>query len=136
MNPHVKLGIAAALATAGLAIGTAHAEGPFDGHWRFDATGAGYFDANQRHQCAPIDLNLVVTDGIISGSVEPHEGYVQQVTNGSSSDAWPLTGKIDSDGHVTIKWNNVVATGTAGRHGFEVNWQDECGQRVGDARPD
>jgi hypothetical protein len=131
------LKISAALSiTLGLMTVPAVAQGPFDGHWTFDATGAGHFDANQRYQCPPIHLNLMVTNGAISGSIEPHDGYVQQVTDGTDSSAIPITGTIGDDGKVVMKWADQVATGTAGKHGLEVSWNDECGQRIGDARPE
>ncbi len=135
MKPGLMMGSAAALAVAVLSIGNPRAQGAYDGPWKFDATGAGRFDANQRYQCAPIHLTFTVTNGVVAGSIEPRDGYVTQVTNGYDNDALPLTGTIGDDGKVVLKWGDRVATGTAGRHGFEVSWQDDCGERVANGRP-
>ena len=136
MNTQLKLAVAASLAFAGLSLGTAHAAGPFDGHWGLDATGAGRFNQNQQYQCPPVHLDVIVTNGVISGSIEPHEGYVQQVSNGYDSDAWPITGTIGNNGEITMRWHNRVATGMARRHGLEVTWEGACGERVMDGRPE
>lgn len=139
MKPGLSLTIsfAAALALTTLSLGTAYANGPFDGQWLFDATASGRFDANQRHQCPPIHLTLTIANSQISGSIEANANYYGgQEGDGFDGNATPVTGAIDNDGHVTIKWGDRVATGMATRRGMEVSWEGDCGERVANAHPD
>ena len=136
MEHSFKITGAAALVVATLSIGAAQAQGLHDGPWTLDATAAGRFDSNQRYQFPPIHLTFTVTNGVVAGSIERPQSYVRQVTNGYDSEALPLTGTLGDDDKVVLKWDDHVATGTAGRHGFEVSWWDECGERVANGRPE
>ena len=135
MKPGPTISFAFALALTTLSLGTAYADGPYDGTWSFDATASGRVQSTGRNQCLPIHLTLTITNGQISGSIETTANN-GQVSDGFDSNATPVTGTIDRDGHVTMKWGDRVATGTATRRGMEVSWDGDCGERVADGHPE
>lgn len=111
------------------------AAGPYDGTWEVEAPNAkGVANPLNPIGCDPVDLHIQVSDNQVHGNIARRTAGREKVENSGSSGA-PLTGKVQSDGTVNARWQNILVVGKLSGNTGEVHWQSpNCGARKANLR--
>ncbi len=130
----VMLASAAAVA---LSVLSAHAAGPYDGTWVFEAppVAGGSGDPYDLNSCAGVRFMVDVKDSQVVGNLRmaPYAGGSDSsggVTSSPGRGSSPSQGTVQPDGSVNAQWQSFRATGKLAGNTAELHWRGQCGPRT------
>ena len=126
-----------AIAVAALAssLMPAHAAGPYDGTWVFEAPaakgGGGDYDLEE---CNAVRFEAQVIDNKVVGQLRPaaypQSGPNVQTAKPGERGASPIQGNVAADGKLMAKWQTYQVSGQLTGDKGQLSWKGQCGPRV------
>ena len=127
----------AAVAALTLPLLPAHAAGPYDGTWVFEAppVSGGSGDPYDLNSCAGVRFQVQVKDNQVVGNLRmaPYAGGSSTgpaVESSPGRGATPVQGTIQPDGKVNAQWQSFTVTGNLASNPPQVSWSGQCGPRT------
>ena len=125
-----------AVAVLALPMLPAHAAGPYDGTWLFEAppVAGGSGDPYDLNSCAGVRFQVDVKDSQVVGNLRmaPYAGGSDTsggVTSSPGRGSSPIQGTVQPDGTVNAQWQSFKAAGhLAGNP--QLTWRGQCGPRT------
>ena len=132
-------GMLASIAVTALVLPllSAHAAGPYDGTWMFEAqpVAGGSGDPYDLNSCAGVRFQVDVKDSKVVGNLRmaPYAGGSDasgNVTSGAGRGSSPIQGTVQPDGTVNATWQSFKATGKLSASNGQLSWRGQCGPRT------